>query len=871
MLEYSEHYDFELQLLAESFCRRVVDQAVHSSKETSKSQQMEHEPFLHHVVDEDCVDDDEEEDAEVGDSGPHTTAGDPESVSTKFLSPREIPMCLETAERVGRAIWPQPDSTYLNKKGHLDLLIRHYLDCSGPLFETVQHAKAYLQQAHLLSEREAFARRAIRSSVDKWIRLVAPHVRSLHKLAASSREELLRLHLREEKHRRAIAEECDVHMSVLRFMSTVESFHGDAKAVRLLSSAIRVIYDDEGQWRSQAVAEELATRAEIVGSRSLEKQRLCCSNGSSMYRGGGLSSSLPLDADSSARPPSRIFELSRPHTAISTMHSVDVRQLSAARIADQLSSSFDRARYIRGESEALQDLYAIQQKKRIAASIAKIDRARVASAARKLQVAEARSSRLEEIRTASRLETFACEREAYEGRHPQAASAVERHLLHRGGTLSNSCNECDHDATSVKTTSACWGISRSQQKPGSSATSPGFKARLYSSMHCAAATYKVLTNHDASSRETIVVKRSSSAKPRNRQLLQQQQSNNGRDSVSPPPRGRSASEFLRVSSSSGVRTSQKEVLMQPEEEAVREISALHEKMLELKGKGVDVPVQADEPPIASSSDEPPVKSEADLLRDDVTAESLSQLERILRWNLRAQMAVRRGDVASAQRYVDSAFSSIKLINQERRRSRAARMSLVNELGPHPEDPKKVMEGISIRNLTMLTYSTAATVSRHTGRLKDALTSLSTVLSLEEGGGEDDEDTDSGAKPRTLISTSAILAQLDRGEESLRFARRALFVLRRQCARDTAACSEVPIGKVHGNLFSDLVAALLNVAIAQCMMKADSSERTAAKKTCEAAISLAARALPGDHPLQAAAAKQAVRVGQLLTAANTQLL
>ena len=114
MMEYDQHYDFELQLLVESFCRRVV---VHA--ELAAQQALGDNTNHHHDLVDDSSDAEEEEregeEEEVGDeqipvtasqttAGPEAAAG---SASSKYLSPNEIPLCLEAADQFARAIWQQ--------------------------------------------------------------------------------------------------------------------------------------------------------------------------------------------------------------------------------------------------------------------------------------------------------------------------------------------------------------------------------------------------------------------------------------------------------------------------------------------------------------------------------------------------------------------------------------------------------------------------------------------------------------------------------------------------------------------------------------------------------------------------------------------
>jgi hypothetical protein len=236
------------------------------------------------------------------------------------------------------------------------------------------------------------------------------------------------------------------------------------------------------------------------------------------------------------------------------------------------------------------------------------------------------------------------------------------------------------------------------------------------------------------------------------------------------------------------------------------------------------------------------------------------------------------------------------------------MSLACELGPQPEDAKRLADGLSLRNLLVLTYTTSASAARLSGRLSDALAALTTVLSLEESAEEEAaaglssstsnqhhltttalsgaapattgaravvSSTSAAVQPRTLISISAVLAQLDRGEESLRFARRALVELKGICEADLAAATRSAAdggpGPVQPSTTANVAAALLNVAVAQGMLPHSSVEFASARATCDAALALVSTGLPDGHPLRAAASRQAETVARLLTRRTTQVL
>lgn len=284
-----------------------------------------------------------------------------------------------------------------------------------------------------------------------------------------------------------------------------------------------------------------------------------------------------------------------------------------------------------------------------------------------------------------------------------------------------------------------------------------------------------------------------------------------------------------------VRRSRTPPLEDMERLLVESCSALRDAMLQ-------TPYQYVAPlPILYASDGTDSTAGRNILADDMELHGLTPLERMLRWNVRAQQAMRLGQLVVAEGHLTNAMTA--LVNAEKMRRRASRRRNSTEGSNGSEDPPRTAdEGgagrsaadsllsgfgqLSLQNIKILTYTTRSFLLRHQRRFRDALQDLQTVLSVQEAqavelqryraaqqhadqlsrpdtGGvgrratgvrvvspRSDEDNAVaqhmlqnnafGVLPDTLLNISALLLQLNSVSESLLYARRAVTMLTDQC-------------------------------------------------------------------------------------------
>jgi tetratricopeptide (TPR) repeat protein len=187
-------------------------------------------------------------------------------------------------------------------------------------------------------------------------------------------------------------------------------------------------------------------------------------------------------------------------------------------------------------------------------------------------------------------------------------------------------------------------------------------------------------------------------------------------------------------------------------------------------------------PLLYTADGADALQSRNLMGDDVEVHLLTPLERIVRWNLRAQLAFRNEQYGAAEIHLKNALTALHNAEKDRRRA-ARRRGRRSSQGGHTSDggsdggggfgteestaafepstsgggfhsnapatnqnPHGVPStaeswtsgygNLSLQNVKMLTYTTKAFLERTLGRYRDALQDLQTVLKVQEQQQED---------------------------------------------------------------------------------------------------------------------------------------
>lgn len=827
-VNYDRRYDFELQLFIQTFCRDIIEHSVDAADDGdfNGSHKKGHSPNEMRSADASAAGNaaairpprsgdvrfiavDAQHDDVVSSGAPS-----PSSAATPVLSvsPRSIRRSMTTRSpspcenedlwnlsAVANALTHENLSEV--ERSHQTVLIEQWAHVAGPFFEQPLHAKAFLREVHILAQREEAARYGFRKDVLRWWHELHAVAAPLHSWAQRLREEQLRLQHREACLRDELEDQEDVGRAVLRYVQSVAVRGAEwTKTVFLQGEDIA---QAERLHRHQLQSQEIKYRAHFNAAQRLlpslppAKAHHVVETLFALLHPAHSAAALPRRGDSDGEDGTSLRRLSssrirtplkaNPEAVRITPEPLAVK--SHARMISLLNQSYERASRVRATSAELDEKTVLHKaadisERRIAAAIAK-----ETSRRRRDEQQASLEAHFAKLRQTSRVEKLAYEWLGHEKRHPEV-EPLHRSLLtgseeHRravsalSGVFGRSSTPGDAEFDTTRTFPP---RTASAQQCRPSSRSSLLDVSYLPKHQLPPAEKKILRTHSASLRSAHPLKRPVFSSPSVSKLTIVSR----QESVT----ALSGAIDLTTSSGSSAKRSPTPPLHPMEADLVRLCEALRALM---KQSPFHYAAPA---PVLYTVDGSDAIQGRNLLGDDVELHLLSPLERIMRWNVRAQQALRNEQYSVAEAHLKNAMTALHNCEKDRRRAVRRRsrqgshdfstpLADVDDDTPAspeaaaepntaaPADPADSQRAspaaasplparpaalqtadsltsgfgfLSLQNVKVLTYTNRSFLHRALGRYRDALQDIQTVLRVQEA-----QDVDIEAYRRTLGS------------------------------------------------------------------------------------------------------------------------
>ncbi|CUG91390.1 Hypothetical protein, putative [Bodo saltans] len=755
-------------------------------------------------------------------------------------------------------------------------LVEFFKQCGPPKFSDVFSARAYLQQAHILCEREDQRRQRFISDVSsQWWMLLHRAAAPLHQLARAEWSSRQQVAHRETTMRAEVQEEYDLGCAVIRFLS-LTVLHG-AEFSQQLFEHCEDMSHNERTWRTRLVREELSSRAQITAAMRLlrshpadrawelvavaqqvlegrdddtNNNRWADRTTSAMGVGTTMSNSSQqhrsATGDFSMTKSRYRVEAASRGTSVKTFPEVTPAMKALARKSNLLEESGKRSDRIRAFSAALHERLAKTKAEELAARSIAVAATKERNARHHQELLRAREADVVHMREQCRLEKLVVERQAYESRNPEVAHEYRSFLLNpdaaasRQGWHREDKAYATHNASNNHRRSTMMGGGLQRTTSNMSSYSP--QNNNNTNYNNATQTTSVLTHVDQANamlksvpyipkhqlsrthksilEESNRVRRPASGSTAMRkafgggggaQLQQRPYSatlhhlssiagDHDDNDMNATSGGASIGLFRRSSSRPSTafadfaapspskhhpvpqQRSSTPPLDPVESALLQECEGLFRNM---KQRSYHYAPPA---PLLYTADGVDALQSRNLMGDDVEVHLLTPLERIVRWNLRAQLAFRNEQYGAAEIHLKNALTALHNAEKDRRRAARRRGRRSSQQGhtsdsdggggggsfgveestgvfepstsgggftqsnnntngpagnqnPHavPSTAESWTTGygnLSLQNVKMLTYTTKAFLERTLGRYRDALQDLQTVLKVQEQQQED---------------------------------------------------------------------------------------------------------------------------------------
>lgn len=487
--------------------------------------------------------------------------------------------------------------------------------------------------------------------------------------------------------------------------------------------------------------------------------------------------SRPLTRAASSRPrhrPSRV-------DSIRTMHQVSQSMQREAREQELLEQSHIRASNVRQISSKLEVRVTHTRATEIANKRLRVLKSIDVSRQRREVLRTEREELFRTMREESRIERFAYEREGYESRHPEAVDAYKKLLIDAAeqNKIVTAESSSGRPPTPDYNGSASQALPAARShggRPSSSSMSsitelrrdvPCLPKHLLQPIH-KKILHQTRPNSSMSQRSHVFkglpaprveLKRSSSANPYSSgegfHAVRHRSDESPGDGIA-SSKDDASTLPLRDNNSASTNTRQPRSRTPPLEAPERTLLERCERLFDLMRTR---PYQyGNPPPVLYAEDGSDATSGRNLFGDDVELHLLSNVERILRWNMRAQQALRNHQYQVAEGHLLNAVSALHNAEKERRRA-TRRKSQQKHSTTHLSDDGSggekedvlshsvrassppagqiadplmcVFGSLSLQNLKMLTFTNRSFLYRAMGKYRDALQDLLSVMKVEE--------------------------------------------------------------------------------------------------------------------------------------------
>lgn len=385
----------------------------------------------------------------------------------------------------GSSIHPNEDNEEERSPEELQELVHFYLECvSGPFFAADQHAKAYLQQVHVLASRESLARQRVQKQILQWrsaFRSMLLHVKQWDR---QQHEERMRVVHRAVATKDELVRQWELGISVIAFLHLQQRYGPDfafefhAQMTQLLEA--------EMEQRQQTQRSELEHRAELLaGDRMARSVMLSPATVGRQHarRAGRHAGGETTSSHDDSRPASRqawdwctsLSSLGKADT-VSTMPYVNPIMKSHARLLNLLEDSSQRAEVVRQTSQKLVQRMQSERAASAASNRSIANAMRDASQRRRSEWNALRAVQTLEQQQQAAIEKNCYEWLAYEARHPEARGLHLKHL--KPTTNGGDPNHSNHHHQ--KTTPADSAHAKSALKSSSASAAAGGPSRLRS-------------------------------------------------------------------------------------------------------------------------------------------------------------------------------------------------------------------------------------------------------------------------------------------------------------------------------------------------------------------------------------------------------
>lgn len=823
MDDYDRQYEFHLQLFVRSFCTSVVDDASAHMPDGPTTDRLDTTaPPLHQHKDVTFID------AALADEQLSSGAPTPASVTSPIscrggkmaAAPRPtqrqdvhrhpLDIARVHLQELGEALLDghaaSSTSELANRYQHdtVHEWIDYHRERGPPKFADAFTARAYLQEVHILGCREEQFRQRWRADVGEWWSGLHRAVAPLHQRARGEATERQNVAYSEWTFRREVEDEHSLGLAVIRYLSLSMLYGPDVS--QQWFEACADVSNEECIMRRRVVRAELSTRAQITAAMRLlrshppdrawelvvvaqqvhmgEQHMSETTAGEASWDAGAASRDYSNTASRYRVPaPSR-------GTSVRTFPEVTPAMKAQARKMNMMEERTKRSESIRAFSSALHERLAKTRAEALAGRSIAVSAVKERNLRHREELRRCREADVLLMREQCRMEKLVVERQAFESKHPEFADQYRSFLIHPLGGSERQGWHGEEKAALRRPSSAAATV-----RPASahSKTNAELANEMLKDVPClpkhklTRAQKEVL---DMSSRlrrpasgsnamrrtavRTSLPPRPFSAALHNVSSIASdddghvQHALEGSTSMTfGRPFGTIADFGAPPPSHGSKQRSTTPPLDAPEQALLAQCEDLFRSM---KRRSYHYAPPA---PVLYTVDGLDAMQGRNLMGDDVEVHLLTPLERIVRWNLRAQLAFRNEQYAVAEVHLKNALTALHNAEKDRRRAsrrRGRRSSHAGEgsdsfsheesnggfEGPTegvsvapsastafspasnahavPSTPDSWTAGygnLSLQNVKVLTYSTKAFLSRALGRYRDALQDLQSVLKVQE--------------------------------------------------------------------------------------------------------------------------------------------